>query len=147
MLDLPYNLFSAKRKHIKECIKEVEKETKKVSALVDTACDILQEIIKDDQFNSRKADAFNTKIRQAKLIIETCKKFLSDAKESIDELMPVMSLVSLMKHLSLERPETHSFCSRMCSIGLCLVVLVPKQGICIPRWSGRPKARASASDL
>ena len=90
-LDLPENLYTAKREHIKECLKEVEENKQKLFELVETACDILQEITRDDKFNQRKADAFNSTVRQANVIVESCKDLLSDAEETIDELMKIMS--------------------------------------------------------
>ena len=99
MLDLPKNLYTAKQKHIEECLKQVEIHTQKVLKLVETACDIMQEIISDDEFNSRKADAFNSNVRQANAIIESCKELLSDAEETIDELTTIMSTMKYFSRL------------------------------------------------
>ena len=59
----------------------------------------MQEIISDDQFNSRKADAFNSNVRQANVIIKSCKELLSDAEKTVDELTTIMSTMKYFSRL------------------------------------------------
>ena len=90
-LDLPENPYKAKREHIKKCLDAVEEKKQKISDLVEKACDLLQEITNEPQFNRGKAAQFNTTVRQADVMIASCKTMLSDAQETIDELMKIMS--------------------------------------------------------
>lgn len=69
----------------------VEEKKDKVYELVEKACDLLQEITNDPEFNRRKADQFNNTVRQANVMIASCKTILSDAEETIDELTKIMS--------------------------------------------------------
>ena len=90
-LDLPENPYKAKRDHIKECLKEVEEQNQKAIEHVEKACDLLQEITNEPQFNHNKADEFNTAVRHANVSITSCKDFLNDAEETMDELLKIMS--------------------------------------------------------
>ena len=96
-LDMPDNPYQAKREHVKECLKEAEEKQPEVSELVEKACNIMQEIVKEPELNPLKADEFNSTVGQANVIIESCKDLLSDAEETIDELMKIMST---MKYFS-----------------------------------------------
>jgi hypothetical protein len=59
----------------------------------------MQEIIRDDKFNHNKAAAFNSTVRQANTIIESCKDLLSNAEKTIDELMQNMSTIKIASRL------------------------------------------------
>ena len=96
-LDLPENPYKAKREHVKECLKDAEEQKQNVFELVEKACDLLQQITREPEFNQRKAAEFNSTVRQANVFIESCKDLLTDAEETIDELMRIMST---MKHFS-----------------------------------------------
>lgn len=90
-LDLPENPYKAKREHIKECLKEVEEQKQKAIEHVEKACDLLQDITNEPQFNHNKAAEFNTAVRHANDAITSCKDFLNDAEETMDELLKIMS--------------------------------------------------------
>ena len=96
-LDLPNNLYNAKRQHIEECLKEVEDKKESLSQLVAKACDLLQDIAKEPQLNGGKTAQFNNNVMQANAIIKSSMEMLSSAEETIDELMKV---VHVMKWLS-----------------------------------------------
>jgi hypothetical protein len=60
----------------------------------------MQEIITDDKFNHNKAAAFNSTVRQANTIIESCKDLIPpNAEETIDELMQNISTIKLASRL------------------------------------------------
>ena len=59
----------------------------------------MQEIIRDDKINHNKAAAFNSTVRQANTIIESCKDFLSNAEKNIDELMQNTSTIKIASRL------------------------------------------------
>ena len=64
----------------------VEENKTKVSELVKMACDLLQEIIKEPQFNRRKAAQFNSTVRQANVLIESCRDMLTEVETTMNEL-------------------------------------------------------------
>ena len=90
-LDVPENPYKAKHEDVKECLKQVENQQEKVSELVEKACDILLEIIREPQLHRAKAAEFNFTVRQANVIIESCQKLLSHAQQVVDELITIMS--------------------------------------------------------
>ena len=92
-LDLPENLYNAKRKHVKECLKEVEEKRKRVFELVEQACDLLQDITNEPQLNVGKTAQFNCNVKQANVIIESCRKMLSSAEETISELTKIADVI------------------------------------------------------
>ena len=98
-LDLPENPYNAKREHVKECLNVVEEKKQKAYDLVDKACDLLQEITDDPEFNRAKATQFNNTVRQANVMIASCKTVLSDAEETIDELTKIMSTMKVFSRI------------------------------------------------
>ena len=96
---MPENPYNAKREHVKECLNVVEEKKQKVYDLVEKACDLLQEITNDPQFNRAKAAQFNSTVRQADVMIASCKTALSDAEETIDELTKIMSTMKVFSRL------------------------------------------------
>ena len=96
-LDLIKDLYTAKQEHIEECLKKVDERKSALFQLVEKACDIMQQIIRDPKFDPNKAAEFNSIVRQANEIMKTCKEFLSEAEKTIDELTEIMST---MKWLS-----------------------------------------------
>ncbi len=98
-LDLPENPYKAKREHVKECLKEVEEQKQRAFELVEKACDLLQEITHEPHFNHNKAAEFNSTVRQANVFIASCKDWLSDAEETINELMKIMSTMKIFSRI------------------------------------------------
>ena len=92
-LDLPENLYNAKREHVKECLKEVEEKKKRVFQLVEQACDLLQDITNEPQLNDGKTAQFNCNVKQANVIIESCREMLSSAQETINELTKIAHVI------------------------------------------------------
>lgn len=95
VLDLPENAYKAKQEHIKECLKEFEVQKENVFTLVEKACDLMEKITSETSDYRRKASEieFNRIVRQANVIIESCKDFLSDADETIEELIKITSVL------------------------------------------------------
>jgi hypothetical protein len=88
---MPENPYRAKREHVKECLKDVEEQKQKAFELVEKACDLLQQITNEPQFNHNKAAEFNSTVRHANVIIKSCQDLLNDAEETTDELLKIMS--------------------------------------------------------
>ena len=99
-LDVTENAYNAERKHVKECLEEVEEQKKIVFGLVNDACRILQEITREPRFNYAKAIEFDNIVGQANVIIESCGEFLSSAKATIDKLMKNPKMMKIMSRLA-----------------------------------------------
>ena len=98
-LDLPENPYKAERKHIEECFNMVEENKTKVSELVKMACDLLQGIIEEPQFNRRKAAQFNSTVRQANVLIELCRDMLSEVEMTMNKLPTNVSTIKWLSRL------------------------------------------------
>ena len=95
-LDLPNNLYNAKRQHIEECLKEVEDKKESLSQLVANACDLLQDIANEPELNVGKTTQFDNNVMQANAIIKSSMEMLSSAGETIDELMKVVHAIKML---------------------------------------------------
>ena len=77
----------------------VEENKTKISELVEMACDLLQEIIKEPQFNRRKAAQFNSTVRRANVLIESCRDMLSEVEMTMNELTRNVSTIKWLSRL------------------------------------------------
>ena len=98
-LDLPENPYVAKREHVRECLRQVEEQKEEVFELIEKACEILLEITEDPHVNQSKAVQFNSIVRQADVLIESCNEFLSLADKTIDELEEIMSTMKIFSRV------------------------------------------------
>ncbi|XP_028398248.1 uncharacterized protein LOC114521874 [Dendronephthya gigantea] len=98
-LDLPENPYAAKREHVKECLRQVEEQKEEVFELIEKACKILEEITRDPQVNQSKAAEFNSTVRQANVLIDSCNDFLSLADKTIDELIQIMRTMKIFSRV------------------------------------------------
>ncbi|XP_046840212.1 uncharacterized protein LOC124434366 [Xenia sp. Carnegie-2017] len=90
-LDIPGNLYSAKREYAEECLRLVEEKYYPTLDVIEKASDLLVELTRD--FEPHKVDIFNSYVGRAQLEIQLCRDFLDEAKTAIDELMEKVSIV------------------------------------------------------
>lgn len=58
------------------------------------SCNLLEEIIKEPQFNRRKAAQFNRTVRQANVLIELSRDMLSEVETTMNELTTNVSTIT-----------------------------------------------------
>jgi hypothetical protein len=92
-LDKPEDPFPGKRQYVLQCFQDVKAQQEQIGSLVEQASALLNEILQNEEVDYIKGRQFDNVIREARVLIESCKRRLTGAEQAISELSDKMGTV------------------------------------------------------
>ena len=92
-LDKPEDPFPGKRQYVLQCFQDVKAQQEQIGSLVEQASALLNEILQNEEVDYIKGRQFDNVIREARVLIEFCKRRLTGAEQAISELSDKMGTV------------------------------------------------------
>ena len=78
-LDKPEDPFPGKRQYVLQCFQDVKAQQEQIGSLVEQASALLNEILQNEEVDYIKGRQFDNVIREARVLIESCKRRLTGA--------------------------------------------------------------------
>jgi hypothetical protein len=92
-LDKPEDPFPGKRQYVLQCFQDVKAQQEQIGSLVEQASALLNETLQNGEVDYIKGRQFDNVIREARVLIESCKRRLTGAEQAISELSDKMGTV------------------------------------------------------
>ena len=94
-LNTPEDPFPGQRQYIVQCLEDVKMQQEQIASLVEQASGLMNEILQHEEVDYLKGRQFDNVVREARVLIESCKRRLNGAEQAIAELSQKMSSVKL----------------------------------------------------
>jgi hypothetical protein len=92
-LDTAEDPFPGQRQYIVQCLQDVKMQQEQIGSLVEQASVLLNEILQHEGVDYLKGRQFDNVVREARVLIESCKRRLNGAEQAITELSQKMGTV------------------------------------------------------
>ncbi|CAB4044109.1 Hypothetical predicted protein, partial [Paramuricea clavata] len=93
-LNTPEDPFPGQRQYIVQCHEDVKMQQEQIASLVEQASGLMNEILQHKEVDYLKGRQFDNVVREATVLIESCKRRLNGAEQAISELSQKMSSVN-----------------------------------------------------
>jgi hypothetical protein len=93
-LNTPEDPFPGQRQYIVQCLEDDKLQQEQIASLVEQASGLMNEILQHEEVDYLKGRQFDNVVREARVLIESCKRRLIGAEQAISELSQKMSSVN-----------------------------------------------------